>query len=326
MGRLLKLAPKVTTCWDDVADYFLLFKRSQGVSQRTLEDYSYHLSLFLRRASLADIQDYESLRASVLRYFADGSSLAPATFNTRLKILRSFFSWCVSEGYIPANPVEGIKNRKCGETPRAAGEDTLRRLLSLPDVRTFAGLRDRALLILTLDTGIRPKEACGLRIGDFDLRGLEVTIPASVAKTRVSRTLPISPVTADAVGKLISARHPSWDDAVPVFCTEDGKTMTHNAWDRRLQIYSQRLGVKVRPYDLRHSFALMFLRNGGNAFSLQKTLGHSSMAMTRRYVALTQNDLREQHSKASPLNTLLPRRSRVRKVKETTLDDCRKGV
>ncbi|NPV70424.1 MAG: tyrosine-type recombinase/integrase [Firmicutes bacterium] len=315
MGRLVRVSPKRSLAWEEVAEGFLLFKRSQGLAERTLEDLRYHTGLFLKAAGIAGTEDYECFRRAVLEYLAKSSSLAPSTYNKRLQVLKTFFSWCVSEGYLPADPIHGVKRRREGETPRAAGEDALRRLLSVPDRATFTGLRDYALLLLALDTGIRPKEACSLKIHHFNLRGLEATVPREAAKTRVSRTLPISLVTAEAVKKLIAARHPSWDERIPVFCTEDGRFMTHNAWDRRLQLYSKAAGVKVRPYDLRHSFALMFLRNGGNAFSLQKTLGHASMTMTKRYVALTQQDLREQHAIASPLNTLLPRRNRVRKVR-----------
>ena len=79
-------------------------------------------------------------------------------------------------------------------------------------------------------------------------------------------------------------------------------------------MYAKRMGVKIRPYDLRHTFALQFLRNGGHALALQKMLGHADLTMTKRYVALAQQDIREQHAFASPLNTLLPKKHRVRTV------------
>lgn len=62
-----------------------------------------------------------------------------------------------------------------------------------------------------------------------------------------------------------------------------------------------RLGRRVRGYDLRHVFALAFLRRGGNASALQRIMGHRTMDMTRRYVNLVQGDIREMHDKASPL-------------------------
>lgn len=314
MGRLVRVSPKQQISWQEAMEYFVLFKRSQGLSERTIEDYRYHISHFFETAETS-LGDYERLRLDVLRYFAESASFSPATFNMRLKKLKVFFSWATAEGIIPANPLAEVPKRKEDERPRNVEPEILEKLLSLPDKATFTGLRDYALLLLVLDTGIRPKEALSLTASDFNFRALEVTIPANAAKTRVSRTLPLSPVTCEAVRHLLMARHPEWTEQTPVFCTEDGKRMNHNAWDRRLQLYSERLNVKVRPYDLRHSFALLYLRNGGNAFSLQKMLGHTTLTMTKRYVALTQQDLKQQHILASPLNTLLPKRSRVRKVR-----------
>lgn len=65
----------------------------------------------------------------------------------------------------------------------------------------------------------------------------------------------------------------------------------------------------------RHSFALLYLRKGGNAFSLQNTLGHEDMSMTKRYVNLSGQDLKEIHKTASPLNSLL--NSKVKRKRKT---------
>jgi len=240
-------------------------------------------------------------------------SKAPAT---RLAYLKQFFTWCMREGIITENPLAGFRKRKDSGRVVNLDTETLQRLLTLPDKRTFAGLRDYALILLTLDTGIRPKEAFSLLPCDINLRSLEVYVRADVAKTRVARTLHISPVTAEAIRKLLAARHPSWKDTVPVFCTCEGRPMGRHSWGGRMEIYSRQLGVKIRPYDLRHAFALQFLRNGGHALALQKILGHADLTMTKRYVALTQEDVKQQHALASPLNTLLPKKNRVRKIKD----------
>lgn len=307
-----------TSSWKDVFEFFLLFKRSQGVSERTLDDYRDHIPRFFE-STRADMSDSEALRMAVIKYFADSAALAPATYNTRRKELKSFFSWAVSEQIIESDPMAGIKTRKEDDVPRSVEEDVIRRLLALPDQRTFAGLRDYALLILTLDTGIRPKEALALRLRDFDFANLLVTIRAEIAKTRVTRVLPISAVTAHSIRRLLKVRHPEWPDDGPVFCNQDGQPLNRASWDRRLRNYSRTLGVTVRPYYLRHSFALYYLRHGGNAFGLQKTLGHTTMTMTRRYVSLTTEDLRDQHNVASPVKALVPQVHRLRNIGRKTV-------
>jgi len=186
--------------------------------------------------------------------------------------------------------------------------ETLTKLLSMPNQATWSGLRDYTLILLTLDTGKRPSEAFSLLVTDINLRSYEIHIRAVNAKTRESRTLPIVFATADVIKKLIMARHESWDSKIPVFCTYQGTKLDRKSWNKRMELYSTKLGIKICPYDLRHAFALQYLRNGGHALALQRTMGHTDLTMTKRYVALTQQDLREQHVTASPLNTLLPKK------------------
>lgn len=136
-----------------------------------------------------------------------------------------------------------------------------------------------------------------------------------MAKTRTGRTVPITVETARAVTQLINHRHQLWGDKVPVFCNSDGKKLESRSWNNRLEMYGRKLKIKVRPYDLRHCFAINFLRNGGQLFALQRTLGHTNLNMTKIYCNFTMDDLRREHLKASPLNTILSNRNRVRKIK-----------
>ena len=64
------------------------------------------------------------------------------------------------------------------------------------------------------------------------------------------------------------------------------------------------VGVRVSPHTLRHTFAVLYIRNGGDSFSLQEILGHSTLDMTRRYVHLARRDVAEQHKKFSPMEWL----------------------
>ncbi len=308
MAKILQLSKNRTATWEEALEQFLWFKQAQGLREYTIRGHETIIGGFFRRHPEA----YDSLKPAVYAFMAEG--VKPATYNIRLAYLKSFFLWSVGEGIFPENPLAGFKKRKAECRVVNLGVDTLTRLLAMPNRKTFAGLRDYALLLLTLDTGIRPKEAFGLVPTDVNSRSLEVCIRSDVAKTRTSRTLPVSPVTTQAMRDLMGARHPAWKDSVPIFCTADGTPLNRHTWGDRLEMYSEKLGEKVRPYDLRHAFALQFLRNGGHALALQRTLGHTDLSMTKRYVALTEGDLRQQHALASPLNTFLPQRNRRRGV------------
>jgi site-specific recombinase XerD len=311
MGKVTALHKEAVT-WEEALQDFLFFKKAQRVSKTTLDDYRQHVRRFFRR--YPDAWQSRTLKRSVMEYMSD--NIKPATFNLRLTYLRGFFQWCVREGELPDNPLRGFKKQKAQARIVDVSEETVKNLLKLPNQSTFAGLRDYALILFTLDTGIRPKEARSLIPGNFDLRRLLVTVPEEEDKTRQGRGLPIMPQTAEAIRRLIRARHSDWDKSVPVFCSSEGTKLSRFTWRDRMDLYSEKLGFKVRPYDLRHTFALMFLRNGGHAFALQRSLGHSDMNMTKRYVHLTGNDLKDVHQTASPLNSILPsKKKRVRKVK-----------
>ncbi len=308
--KVLRLRKEVTESWQEVLEQYLWFKQAEGLREATVRGHRDVVRLFHTRYPEA----WENPKKAVLAFMAE--DIKASTYNIRLSYLKAFFDWCVAEGIHTDNPMTRLKKRKAEGRVVNLTLDDLKALIELPDTKTFAGLRDYAVILLTLDTGIRPKEAFSLLVDDFNFRSSEVYVRSEVAKTKVSRSLPFSPVTAKVVRELIQTRHPGWNSSVPVFCSTEGTTLNRHTWGDRLEMYCKRLGINIRPYDLRHAFALQFLRNGGHALALQRTLGHTDLSMTKRYVALTQQDIKEQHALASPLNVLLPQRNRVRNVKQ----------
>ncbi|ACV64617.1 integrase family protein [Desulfofarcimen acetoxidans DSM 771] len=297
--------------WEEALQEFLLLKKAEGKSERTIKDYGYHIKHFFRLYPDTDLADAGILKRRIIDYMAE--EVKPAYYNNKLVYMKTFFNWCVKERVLIENPVKEFKRRKADERIVQFDLELLKKLLAIPDQSTYPGLRDYALLLLQLDSGIRPKEALSLLISDVNFKSLEVYIRAENAKTRVSRTLPISPITAKAIQKLINVRPSDWND-VPIFCSCEGNKMLGNTWYKRLSKYGEKLGTKLYPYQLRHTFALEFLRNGGNSFALQKTLGHADLNMTKRYVSLADNDVKSQHLIASPVSKLVQQSSRVGKI------------
>lgn len=294
--------------WSTLVKDYLRFKKATGLRDSTLEGQKMILNTFFKRHPEA----LQNPKDAVYAFLSE--DIMPATYNMRVSYLRSFFNWGMEEGIFSENPAAKLKKRKAEGRVVHLDEDTLAALLRLPDLSTMAGLRDYALILLTLDTGIRPKEAFSLLVDDVNLRTLDIHIRPEVAKDKDYRSLPILPATAKAIRKWIQNRPPEWEE-VPLFCTTEGTPMNRQNWANRLEKYGKELGVRIRPYDLRHAFAVQYLRNGGHAFALQKTLGHSTMDMTKHYVHLAEGDLRDQHEIASPIKKIIPQKKRVRKLK-----------
>ena len=177
--RVTKLAQSnQSICtWKDALNSFIFFKQAQGISKITLNDYKRHGEYFFNR--FAESWQTDILKTSLMEYLSD--EIKPATYNLRLIYLKAFFQWCVSEGYLIENPLNNFKKQKAQGRIVDIPEDSLKKLLSLPNCTTFAGLRDYALILFTLDTGIRPKEALHLKIHDFDLKRYSVNIPSEEA-------------------------------------------------------------------------------------------------------------------------------------------------
>lgn len=129
-----------------------------------------------------------------------------------------------------------------------------------------------------------------------------IKLEAHETKTRRSRTVPLSSKTA----KLLSDYMKETEEfgAETLFVTYDGRPMIAASWRDRLSDYGDMAGIKnkrVSPHTFRHTGALFYILNGGDPFSLQKILGHSDMSMVRKYIQMSNADVKRQHNSFSPL-------------------------
>jgi integrase len=281
---LRKISRRRTISFQEAFDDFMLFKTADGLAKRTLKDYRYHITKFFAWCDENRIDawgDYDTLSKAVRAYFVQLVDCSPGYYNIARQNIRAFFDWCVKHGILSKNPAGFLKKRRDDPKIRCVDMEDLKKFLALPDRNTYAGLRDYVIMLLMLDTGIRPGEALSLKPEDFDLRSRTITIPAENAKARRSRTLPLSPVVCHQIISLLSIRPEEWPNNAPIFASYNGTRLRVDNLCSRFAKYSRLLGKKMTPYDLRHTFALTYLRRNGNVFSLQATLGHSDMNMTK---------------------------------------------
>ncbi len=300
----------VTPCASALSS-FLNVKTAEQKSPGTIKDYRRFVRQFFRLYPAA-WDSPAAMRASFLNWIAQ-PDIAPATYNLRLIYLRAFWHWCVDEEIQPPrpDPFRGIKRRPDRGSFRDIDASKVKELLSLPDRRTWIGLRDYALILFTLDTAARPGEALQLIPADFDLSSLMVTIPASVAKTRRQRIIPFSPSTAAVLNDLALHRPSEWKDTAPFFASISGHRLGVDHWNDRLRHYRLKDGFTFKPYDLRHAACTLHLRAGMNGETLQRLMGHSTPTMTQRYIHLTNDDLRKAQALTSPVEALVPRGKRA---------------
>jgi integrase/recombinase XerC len=235
----------------------------------------------------------------------------PRTVQSYYIDLRTLFNFLLAEGAIEATPFHNIK-------PPIARPDQIQpftreqqEALLLAAKKSRHPKRDEAILLFLLDTGVRSSELCTLKRKDVDLQGRRAVV---LGKGNKTRSVYFGPSTTRALWAYL--REEARDDEQPLFLSDHtGEALTRNG----LQLLIRRVGkaarieaVRCSPHTFRHTFAVEFLRGhdgkGGNVFTLQALLGHTSLQMTNRYVALAQADLQNQHRQYSPVERLKGKR------------------
>ena len=205
------------------------------------------------------------------------------------------------QGYLAQSPIKAHKLHKRQDEGniKPASIDDLRAFLRGLDKTSYTGLRDYIIVLLILDTGIRTKELLALRHKDYSSENQSITITKVTAKTRRQRMAYLSGSTANALEDFLDRKPKEWEDWL--FPNYEGQQLKVEHLDKAFARHSQECGVKITPYQLRHSFATLFLKSGGDLFSLQHLMGHSDLRMTRRYTELDEDYIEAQHRSFSPI-------------------------
>jgi site-specific recombinase XerD len=226
--------------------------------------------------------------------------------------LCSFWNWCVDERLIERSPMDRIiLRRREREQVDPLSQDEVRMLLRSAGKGKFTS-RDIAIVMLLLDTGLRASELCGLKMEDLDLHGRQLTV---LGKGRKRRTVSFGRDTSRALWKYLREdvrdRNPQEGDEETVFRSHSGnrpgEPLTRSGLKQLIEGIGERAqlrNVRCSPHTLRHTFAIMWLRNGGDSFTLQRMLGHTSMTMTAAYVKIAQADIQTQARLHSPMDKM----------------------
>ena len=164
--------------------------------------------------------------------------------------------------------------------------------------------RDKAMVLCLLDSGCRISEFAAWRYGDLDLQTGAVHLGASSTKGRRARVVYLGGKARRELMKWV-ARLPTISTDTPLWQTASGQPLSPHS----VREVIKRIGRAAKvspcgPHRFRHTFAVTFLRNGGDVFSLQHLLGHADLEMIRRYVHLIDADLQAAHAKFGVVDRL----------------------
>lgn len=225
--------------------------------------------------------------------------LRPRTCGNYFRWLRTFFLYLVSCGTLDESPMNTLRPAKHRDDQIQPFSMAQVESLLEEAAKSKNPLRNIALLLTFLDTGVRVGEVVKLTVADLNTRERSIRV---LGKGNLHRTLYLQPRTMKAIMDYL--RSDQRADSEPLFCGLGQEPFHENGvlqLMRRLGKVAEIEGVRCSPHTFRHTFAIEFLRNGGDPLTLQTLYGHSDLAMTRRYVAIAGADMKRAHAKYSPV-------------------------
>ena len=307
-------------------DDYLLDHEGGNHSAKTLEWHRTALGLmrsyFERERGITLVGEIEA--ADINAWFAHmrkspgghGKLRSERTIQTYARSARAFFHWLVRRETIGANPFDRVTFPKVGKPLiQTIDADEFERLLlacapphETGPIAERAAVRNRAILWVLYDTGVRVSELCGLRLADFDRKHSILTVTGKGSK---ERRIALGNNCLRNLLYYLDKHRPDeeelaeWGSAGEdhLFLSETRLPLTKNGVTLLFRRIKERAGItgkRISPHILRHSFAIRYLVLGNDPFSLQELLGHEDMTTVKNYMHMNDETIQEQKRKYSP--------------------------
>ncbi len=305
---------------------YKITKIADGYSENTIRGYQTHFDQLIEFTEDPQISKITSEQLKNFMYFlrfeykpkqsglGEKSHYKTTTLRNAWCAVHSLFKWANEELKIPRPDLDLAKPKVSYPEIVPFEEEEIRRLVrqcskpiqSIRDGETYyrksrSAYRDKALILLLLDTGVRVSECAQIRIKDINLDdGMIFIRPINSSRKNKSRVVRIGQASLKAVKKYILSRGKVFETD-PLFLTIENRPMDRRSIRLAVLNVGKLAGVaNVYPHRFRHTFAIQYLRNGGDVFSLQYLMGHNDPTMTRHYLHFAQIDINNAHRLASP--------------------------
>ncbi len=292
-----------------IMDFIEYLEVERGRSQKTAENYKLYLDRLIefggdQKVSSITDEFVRKWRLWLNRYANEnGDNLSRITQSYHLIALRSFLKYCSKRDIETLSPDRVELQKVARKQVSFLTPEELKNLFDVIDTSKNAGLRDRAILELLFSSGLRVSELTNLNRDHINLERGEFMVRG---KGQKDRPVFVSPEATETLAKYLETRK---DTAKPLFISYSGtkngdengefKRLTPRSVQRIVSNYAKLAGITkhVSPHTLRHSFATDLLMNGADLRSVQSMLGHSNISTTQVYTHVTDQHLKEVHTK-----------------------------
>ena len=276
---------------DKAAKEFEYDCKIRHLSPKTIDNYGKqlrYLQRFLEKEfSISSIEDVKPSHIKRFLAMMDDASRKPQYINDLLKVYKTFFNYLESEGHIESSPAKRIRNMKLPKLKlRTFTEKNIMDMINYYNGRSFIEIRNRAMIAMMFDTGVRLSEL--MELVETQIHEESIVIYGKGAKERV---VPVSPFLSKALLRYTRARESFFRNSLhdkEFFLSRTGKKLTAEAVAKMLKKAAKAVGVsediRVSPHTCRHTFAHLNLKNGIDLYTLSRLLGHESVSITQRYL------------------------------------------
>ena len=303
--------------------HFELSNLADGKSESTITWYRDILKLFLRylkedrRSNSIDEFNIENARKYVLylrsrskfgKYAntqVQHSTLSPQTVRGHIRGLKAFSSWLYREQYTTENKLLNLKIPKVPvKLIEPLTDSEINQITSSINQDSPTGFRNHVIFVTALDNGLRASEIANINLGQLDLEKGFVKVMGKGSKERI---VPIGDYVKMTLWAYINKVRPEptvtgYDN---LFLSTTGEPITANTIKLVFSRLAKKSSVKrLHAHLCRHTFAINYLLNGGDIFSLREILGHTTLEMVNHYLHFTRSQLTAQHHKYSPMDRL----------------------
>jgi len=288
---------------------FLLTKKSENVTARTLETYDTVLKKFLDYLFSKNILDISEVDVICIREFfvmLQDNGLRGITQHRYFRVLRTLFLFLYQNDYINNNPMKNVKPPKVEKKPmRTFTAQEITKLLNAFDKNTFTGFRNYCMFCLFFSTGIRKGELINLAMADINITNDVIRIENG--KGKKTRMIPIGRTMKRVLTQYLRMREEflQGESCKWLYVTPRAtRKVTYSCIASIFKTVKKELnltGEKISAHTWRHTMAKNYLLNGGDLFSLQAILGHADIATTKNYLNLNEREIKNQHALYDPL-------------------------
>jgi len=232
-------------------------------------------------------------------------SLSLKTVQCHVRALKAFSSWLYNDDYTTENRLKNLKLPKApSKTIEPLLPEEIKKITSSIKQNTPTGVRNHAIFVTALDNGARASEIAGIKLSQVNIREGYIKVMGKGAKERI---VPIGKFVQMILWRYLSniRPKPANPECDNLFLSRNGRPITVNTIKLMFSRLAKSSGVdRLHAHLCRHTFAINYLLNGGDIFTLKEILGHTTLDMVNHYLHFTSSQITAQHHKYSPMDKL----------------------